>query len=152
VSLRERIDADIKTAMKAKDKTRLETVRSIKKLILEKESSVRANGQDSLTPDQELELLTQLAKQRRDSIQQYQQANRADLADQERLELAILEEYLPRQLSEAELDAVLDQLIEQLGATSPKDMGKVMSAAMQRLKGQADGKRVQERVKAKLNP
>ncbi len=152
MSLRERIDADIKTAMKAKDKTRLETVRSIKKLILEKESSVRANGQDSLTPDQELELLTQLAKQRRDSIQQYQQANRADLADQERLELAILEEYLPRQLSEAELDAVLDQLIEQLGATSPKDMGKVMSAAMQRLKGQADGKRVQERVKAKLNP
>ncbi len=152
MSLRERIDADIKTAMKAKDKTRLETVRSIKKLILEKESSVRANGQDSLTPDQELELLTQLAKQRRDSIQQYQQANRTDLADQERLELAILEEYLPRQLSDAELDAVLDQLIADLGAKTPKDMGKVMSAAMQRLKGQADGKRVQERVKAKLNP
>ncbi len=152
MSLRERIDADIKTAMKAKDKTRLETVRSIKKLILEKESSVRANGQDSLTPEQELELLSQLAKQRRDSIQQYQQANRTDLADQERLELAILEEYLPRQLSDAELDAVLDQLIADLGAKTPKDMGKVMSAAMQRLKGQADGKRVQERVKAKLNP
>ncbi|MFQ3583583.1 MAG: GatB/YqeY domain-containing protein [Cyanobacteriota bacterium] len=152
MSLRERIDADIKAAMKAKDKTRLETVRSIKKLILEKESSVRASGQDSLTPEQELELLSQLAKQRRDSIQQYQQANRTDLADQESQELAILEEYLPRQLTDAELDAVLDQLITDLGAKTPKDMGKVMSAAMQQLKGQVDGKRVQERVKAKLNP
>lgn len=151
MSLRERIDADIKTAMKAKDKTRLETVRSIKKLILEKESSVRASGQESLTPEQELELLSQLAKQRRDSIQQYQQANRTDLADQESQELAILEEYLPRQLTDAELDAVLDQLITDLGAKTPKDIGKVMSAAMQHLKGQADGKRVQERVKAKLN-
>ncbi len=152
MSLRERIDADLKTAMKAKDKTRLETVRSIKKVILEKESSVRASGQTSLTPEQELELLSQLAKQRRDSIQQYQQANREDLAELERQELAILEEYLPRQLTDAELDAVLDQLITDLGAKTPKDMGKVMSTAMQQLKGQADGKQVQERVKAKLNP
>ncbi|MEN9225158.1 MAG: GatB/YqeY domain-containing protein [Thermostichus sp. HHBFW_bins_43] len=150
MSLRERIDADLKAAMKAKDKTRLETVRSIKKVILEKESSVRASGQTSLTPEQELELLSQLAKQRRDAIQQYQQAQREDLAEQERQELAILEEYLPRQLTDAELDAVLDQLITDLGAKTPKDMGKVMSAAMQHLKGQADGKRVQERVKAKL--
>lgn len=151
MSLRERIDADLKAAMKAKDKTRLETIRSIKKLILEKESSVRASGQNSLTPEQELEILSQLAKQRRDSIQQYQQANRTDLAEQERQELAILEEYLPRQLTDAELDAVLDQLIADLGAKTLKDMGKVMGAAMQRLKGQADGKRVQERVRAKLS-
>lgn len=150
MSLKDQLTEDIKTAMKAKDKLRLETVRSIKKAVLEKEVSVRPLGQETLTEAQEIEVLVQLAKQRRDSIAQYQQAGRTDLADQEAQELAILEEYLPRQLSEDEIGQVIDQIIAQVGATSAKDMGKVMAPAMQQLKGQADGKRVQELVKAKL--
>ncbi len=151
MGLKQRIDDDIKTAMKARDKLRLETVRSIKKLILEKESSVRAQGQDSLSEDQELELLLQLAKQRRDAVAQYQQGGREDLANQEAQELSIIEAYLPQQLSDAELEAEIEALIAQVGATSAKDMGKVMGQAMQTLKGRADGKRVQDWVKAKLN-
>ncbi|XGV96148.1 MAG: GatB/YqeY domain-containing protein [Leptolyngbya sp. BL-A-14] len=151
MSLKDRISEEIKTAMKAKDKIRLETVRSIKKLILEKESSIRASGQEGLTEAQEVELLVQLAKQRRDSIAQYQQANRPDLADQEAQELAILEEYLPKQLSDDEVGTAIDQIIAQVGATSAKDMGKVMGPAMQQLKGKADGKKVQDLVKAKLS-
>ena len=151
MGLKERITEDIKLAMKAKDKIRLETVRSIKKAVLDKEVSVRPAGQDALTEVQEVELLVQLAKQRRDSIAQYQQAKRTDLADQEAQELAILEEYLPKQLSEAEVSQAIDQIIAQVGATSAKDLGKVMGPAMQRLKGKADGKLVQDLVKAKLS-
>jgi uncharacterized protein len=151
MSLKERITEDIKLAMKAKDKIRLETVRSIKKAVLDKEVSVRPAGQESLTESQEVELLVQLAKQRRDSIAQYQQAQRPDLADQEAQELAILEEYLPQQMSEAEVGQAIDAIIAQVGATSLKDLGKVMGPAMQQLKGKADGKLVQDWVKAKLS-
>ena len=151
MSLKDRIGEDIKAAMKAKDKIRLETVRSVKKALLDKEVSVRPSGQDSLTDEQEIELLVQLAKQRRDSIAQYQQAGRTDLVDQETQELLILEEYLPRQLSEAEVGQAIEAIIAQVGATSTKDLGKVMGAAMQQLKGKADGKQVQELVKAKLS-
>jgi hypothetical protein len=151
MSLKDEITDGIKTAMKAQNKIRLETLRSIKKAILEKEVSVRPSGQDALTPEQEIEVLVQLAKQRRDSIAQYQQANRPDLADAETQELAILEEYLPKQLSDAEVNQIIDDLIAAVGATSAKDMGKVMGPAMQRLKGQADGKKVQDLVKAKLS-
>ncbi len=150
MSLKDRISDDIKTAMKARDKVRLETVRSIKKVILEKETLVRPSGQDALTPDQELEVLTQLAKQRKDSVEQYTKAGRDALATQEAQELAIIEEYLPQQLSEAEVEAVIDDLMAKTGATSPKDMGKVMGPAMQQLKGRADGGKVQALVKAKL--
>jgi uncharacterized protein YqeY len=150
MSLKDRITNDIKAAMKAKDKVRLETVRSIKKVIIEKESTVRAKGQEVLNETQELEVLTQLAKQRRDAIEQYTQANRADLADAEAAELAIIEEYLPAQLSDAEIEAVIDELIAKTGASSPKDMGKVMGPAMKELKGRADGAKVQALVKSKL--
>lgn len=150
MSLKDQISEDIKAAMKAKDKVRLETVRSIKKVILERESSVRATGQDALTAEQELEVLTQLAKQRKDAIAQYQQAGRDDMAGAEAAELAIIEEYLPAQLSDEEVAAVIDALIAKTGATSPKDMGKVMGPAMKELKGKADGAKVQALVKAKL--
>lgn len=150
MSLKDRITEDIKAAMKAQDKIRLETVRSIKKVILEKEASVRPAGQEALTEEQEVEILVQLAKQRRDSIEQYQKANRLDLANQESQELAILEEYLPKQLSDADVEQAIDEIIRSTGATSAKDMGKVMGPAMQQLKGKADGKKVQELVKAKL--
>jgi uncharacterized protein YqeY len=151
MSLRERIDAEIKAAMKSKDKVRLETVRSIKKFILEKEVSVRPSGQDGLTEEQEMEILMQIAKQRRDSIEQYTKAGREELAAQEAAELAIVEEYLPQQMSDEEVSAVIDEVIASVGATSAKDMGKVMGAAMQQLKGKADGKKIQEAVKAKLS-
>ena len=151
MSFKDRIDEDIKTAMKAKDKIRLETVRSIKKALLEKEVSVRPTGQTELTEAQATEIVVQQAKQRRDAIEQYRQVGRTDLADREAQELAILEEYLPRQLSEAELSDVIDAIITEVGANSPKDLGKVMSTAMQRLKGQADGGQIQALVKARLS-
>lgn len=151
MSLKDQIGEDIKAAMKSKDKIRLETVRSIKKLLLEKEVSVRPAGQEALTEEQEMEVLVQLAKQRRDSIEQYRQAKREDLASQEAQELAIIEEYLPQQMSDEEVSAIIDQIIAQAGATTAKDMGKVMGPAMQQLKGKTDGKKVQEMVKAKLN-
>lgn len=150
MSLIERISEDIKTAMKAKDKIRLETVRSIKKVLLEKEVSLRPLGQTTLNESQEIEVLAQLAKQRREAIEQYRQAGRNDLADQEAQELAILEEYLPGQLSDEEIGAVVDEIIARTEASSAKDMGKVMGPAMQQLKGRADGQKVQAVVKAKL--
>jgi uncharacterized protein len=150
MSLIDRIGEDIKTAMKSKDKVRLETLRSIKKVLLEKEVSVRPSGQTELTEPQEIEALSQIAKQRRDSIEQYQKANRDDLAQQEALELTIIEEFLPQQLSDEEIVQVIDGIIAQVGAASAKDMGKVMGPAMQQLKGKADGKKVQEWVKARL--
>jgi len=151
MSLKDRISEEIKIAMKAKDKIRLETVRSIKKVLLEKEVSLRPQGQESLTEDQEIEVLAQLAKQRRDSIEQYRQAGRNDLAETEAQELAIIEEYLPGQLSDEEVGAVVDEIIASVGATSVKDMGKVMGQVMQQLKGRAQGQKIQAIVKAKLN-
>ena len=151
MSLKDRISEDIKIAMKAKDKVRLETVRSIKKVLLEKEVSLRPQGQESLTESQELEVLAQQAKQRRDSIEQYRQAGRDDLADTEAQELAIIEEYLPGQLSDEEVGAVVDEVIASVGATSVKDMGKVMGSVMQQLKGRAEGQKIQAIVKAKLS-
>ncbi|HBL61850.1 MAG TPA: glutamyl-tRNA amidotransferase [Cyanobacteria bacterium UBA8803] len=151
MSLKDRITEDIKTAMKAKDKVRLETVRSIKKVLLEKEVSLRPTGQETLTESHELEVLAQLAKQRRESIEQYRQAGRDDLANNEAQELAIIEEYLPQQLSDEEVSSVLDEIIAQTGAKSMKEMGKVMGSAMQQLKGRADGQKIQALVKAKLS-
>lgn len=150
MSLKDTISEDIKTAMKARDKIRLETVRSIKKLLLEKEVEARGKGKDSLSTDDELTVLTQLAKQRREAIAQYDDLGRTELAEQERQELVIIEEYLPKQLSEDEVKAIVAEIIEQVGASSSKDMGKVMGPAMKRLKGQADGKVVQTCVKALL--
>ncbi|MGL5076522.1 MAG: GatB/YqeY domain-containing protein [Waterburya sp.] len=150
MSLKERIGEDIKTAMKAKDKIRLQTVRSIKKAILDKEVEVRPQGQDSLTEEQEIELLSQQAKQRRDSIEQFKNAGRDDLAEQESQELAIIETYLPEQVSDSELEVIIDEIITNSGASSVKDLGKVMGPAMKQLKGKADGKKIQALVKSKL--
>lgn len=151
MSLKDRISDEIKTAMKAKDKLRLETVRGIKKVILEKESEIRAKGREDLNEEEELAVLTQLAKQRRDSITQYNDAGRPELADKEAQELTILEEYLPAQLSDAEVEAVIDEVIAEVGASGPRDMGKVMGPAMKRLQGKADGGKVQAIVKSRLS-
>lgn len=151
MSLIDLIGENIKTAMKAKDKLRLETYRSIKKVLLDKEVSVRPSGQTELTPEQEIEALVQIAKQRRDSIEQYTTAGRADLADKEAAELSVIEEFLPQQMTDEEVSEAIAAIVTQVGATSAKDMGKVMGVAMQQLKGKADGKKVQELVKAKLS-
>ncbi|MDJ0692531.1 MAG: GatB/YqeY domain-containing protein [Xenococcaceae cyanobacterium MO_188.B32] len=151
MSLKDRIGEDIKSAMKAKDKIRLETVRSIKKAILEKEVALRPKGQDSLTEEQEIEVLSQQAKQRRDSIEQYRNGGREDLAEKEAQELAIIETYLPKQLSDEEVNSIIDEIITSVGATTPKDLGKVMGVAMKQLKGKADGKKIQAMVKEKLS-
>ena len=150
MSLKERIGEDIKTAMKAKDKLRLETVRGIKKAILEKEVALRPKGIDSLSEEHEIELLSQQAKQRRDAIEQYQNARREDLAEKESQELAIIETYLPEQIGDDELTTIIDDIIAATGATSVKDLGKVMGPAMKQLKGKADGKKIQALVKSKL--
>jgi uncharacterized protein len=150
MGLKEQIGEDIKTAMKAKDKLRLQTVRGIKKAILEKEVELRPKGQDTLTPEHEIELLTQQAKQRRDSIEQFSNAGRDDLAEKESQELAIIETYLPEQVSDEEVTKIIDELIAASGATTMKDLGKVMGPAMKQLKGKADGKKIQEIVKSKL--
>jgi len=151
MSLMDRIGEDIKAAMKSKDKVRLETVRSIKKVLIEKKTSGEVGADGTLSESQEFEVLMQQAKQRRDAIAAYRQAGREDLAARETAELEIIEEYLPRQLSEAEIATVVDDIIGRVGATSPRDMGKVMGPAMQQLKGQADGKLVQKIVKEKLD-
>ncbi|KPQ35629.1 MAG: hypothetical protein HLUCCA11_10285 [Phormidesmis priestleyi Ana] len=151
MSLKDRISDEIKTAMKAKDKLRLETVRGIKKVILEKESEIRGKGREELTEDEELAIVMQLAKQRRDSIAQFSDAGREELAEKEAQELKILEEYLPAQLSDADIEAAVDEAIAQTGASSMRDMGKVMGPVMAKLKGQADGNKVQAAVKAKLS-
>ena len=151
MGLKEQIGEDIKTAMKAKDKVRLQTVRGIKKAILEKEVELRPKGIESLTPQQEIELLSQQAKQRRDSIQQYKDAGRDELAEKETQELAIIETYLPEQVSDSELESIIDEIIANSGASSPKDLGKVMGPAMKQLKGKADGKKIQALVKSKLS-
>ncbi|MGH2416249.1 MAG: GatB/YqeY domain-containing protein [Microcystaceae cyanobacterium] len=150
-SLSERLNEALKSAMRAQEKIPRETVRSLKKALLEKEIALRPTGQQALTPDQELEVLAQQAKQRRESIEQYRQAGREDLAQKEAQELAIIETYLPQQLTEAELGEILAEIIASLGATSPHEMGKVMAVAMQQLKGRADGKKIQEIVKSQLN-
>lgn len=150
MSLKEQIGEDIKTAMKAKDTLRLQTVRGIKKAILDKEVELRPQGQDSLTPEQEIELLSQQAKQRRDSIEQFSNAGRDDLAAKESQELAIIETYLPEQVSDEEVAKIIDELIASSGATTMKDLGKVMGPAMKQLKGKADGKKIQELVKSRL--
>ena len=151
MALKEQIAEDIKSAMKAKDKIRLETVRSIKKVIIEKEVELRGKGKDALTPEDEIQLLVQQAKQRKDSIEQFLKAGREDLAEREQAELKVIETYLPEQMSDEQVEKIIVEVIAKVGATTAKDFGKVMGLAMKQLKGKADGKKIQEIVKSKLS-
>jgi len=151
MSLKARITEDLKAAMKGGDKDRLNAIRSIRAALLEKEVSIRVGGKAELTEEQELEVVMSLAKKRKDSITQYRDAGRPELAETEATELAILETYLPAQMEDEEIKAAVDAIIERTGASSMKEMGKVMGAAMKELKGKADGQKVQEFVKAALN-
>ncbi len=149
MSLKKTIEADIKQAMLAKDKDTLTAVRSIKSLILLAETESGAAAE--LTPDQELKLLTKAAKQRRESAEVFKVQNREDLAEKELLELAVIEKYLPKQLSEQEITEAIKAIIAEVGATSLADLGKVMGVATKSLAGKADGKVVSGLVKALLS-
>ena len=151
MSLKEKIDQDLKSSMKSGDKTRLNAVRSIRAALLEKEVSIRVGGTAVLTEEQELEVLVSLAKKRRDAIEQFTAGNRLDLAETEQAELAVLEEYLPAPVSDEEVTTVIQDIITKSGAASMKEMGKVMAEAMKALKGKADGTKVQQIVKSLLS-
>lgn len=148
MSLKEKINDDLKTAMKSGDKIRLETVRSIRALILEHEKSGK---EKELSPEDEISLLTTAAKKRKESIEQFRKGSREDLAVKEEKELAVIQEYLPKQLSKEEVCAEVEKIAKQIGASSKNDFPKLMPAAIKELKGQADGKTVKECVEQVLS-
>ena len=149
MDLFDRISNDIKGAMLAKDKVRLETLRGIKKEILEAKTAKGADG--TLTDDQATKIMAKMVKQRKETAQIYAEQNRPELAANELAEAAVIEEYLPKQLSDEELTARLKEIIAQTGATSAKEMGKVMGVASKALAGQADGKVISAKVRELLS-
>lgn len=149
MALFEQVSEDIKAAMKAKDKVTLETLRNIKKVFLEAKTAPGAN--DELTDDAALAILAKLSKQGKDAAALYVEQGRQDLADEELAQVEVINRYLPRQLSDEELEAELKKIIAAVGATSAKDMGKVMGAAIKQLAGKADGKVVSAKVKQLLS-
>lgn len=136
--------------MKAKDAARLQVLRSLKAKILEKEISERKGSEAVLSDEQVIDVLTKAAKQRLDSITQYEQAGRTDLAQSERFEEEIIRSYLPRQLTDEELASIVENTITESGATGPSDMGRVMGAIMPKVRGKADGGTVNKMVRDKL--
>ncbi|SFF13967.1 GatB/YqeY domain-containing protein [Thermoflexibacter ruber] len=148
MSLKSKVEEAIKNAMKAKDQDTLRALRAIKSLILLAETAEGKSGE--LTQDEEMKLLTKAAKQRRESAEIYKQQNREDLLKKELDELAVIEQFLPKAISDEELKAKLQEIISRVGATSAKDMGKVMGVANKELAGQADGRKISEMVKTLL--
>ena len=148
MDLFEIINADIKSAMLAKDKVRLETLRGIKKEFIEAKTAKGGDG--TLSDDVATKILVKMVKQRKESASIYASQNRADLSENELAEAAVIEEYLPKQLSEEELTAELQKIIAEVGATSEKEMGKVMGVASKALAGRAEGKAISAKVKELL--
>ena len=148
MDLFEKINADIKSAMLAKDQVRLETLRGIKKEFIE--SKTAKGGDGTLSDDVATKILVKMVKQRKESASIYASQNRADLSENELAEAAVIEEYLPKQLSEEELTAELQKIIAEVGATSAKEMGKVMGVASKALAGRAEGKAISAKVKELL--
>ncbi|HRO44922.1 GatB/YqeY domain-containing protein [Agriterribacter sp.] len=148
MALEQIVNDQIKAAMLAKDANKLRGLRAIKAAIIIAKTSEGAGGQ--LAEADETKLLQKLVKQRKDSLEIYQQQNRSDLAQTEQEEIDVIEAFLPKQLSEAELKAALIKIIAETGAASPADMGKVMAAATKQLAGQADGKTISAVVRGLL--
>ena len=142
------ISNDIKEAMKAKDKVRLETLRNIKKYFLEAKTAPGAN--DTLTDETALKIMQKLVKQGKDSAELYKGQGREDLAQDELAQVAVIEAYLPKQMSAEELEMALKEIIAQVGAEGPKDMGKVMGTATKKLAGLAEGRAISAKVKELL--
>lgn len=143
MGLREKIIDDMKTAMKSGDKIRLETIRSVRALILEFDKS---GANRELTPEDEIAMLSTAVKKRRESVEMFTNAGRMDLAEKENAELKILQEYLPKQLSEEEIIVEIKTIAAEVGASSKADFAKLMPAAMKQLKGKTDGKTVKTLV------
>jgi len=150
MSLKTNIEKEIKQAMLAKDKDRLRGLRAIKSMIMLEET--KGGSEKGLSEAEELQILIKAAKQRKDSIEIFEKQDRKDLAEVEATELEVINEFLPKQLSDEELTVELEAIISQTGASSPKDMGKVMGMATKKLAGIADGKAISQKVKALLNP
>ncbi len=148
MDLFEKVNADIKSAMLARDKVRLEALRGIKKEFLEAKTAKGADGQ--LTDDNAMKILAKMAKPRRETAQVHSEQNRPELAEGELAEAAVIEEYLPKPLTPDELEAELKAIIAEVGATSAKEMGKVMGTASKRLAGRADGKAISAMVRSLL--
>ncbi len=147
MSLKERITQDMTAAMKARDAARTSTLRMVKAAVMNRE--IEKGGE--LTEEELTKALQSLVKQRRDSVEQYEKAARAELAEKERAEIAVIEEYLPRAATTEEIGRAVEEAVAEVGATSMKEMGAVMKAALARLAGRnADGKVVSEAVKARL--
>lgn len=145
----EQINNDIKAAMLAREKVALEALRGIKKEFLEAKTAKGSDG--TLHDEQAVKIMQKMVKQRKETAQIYTEQNRPELAEKELAEAEVIEKYLPKQMSETELETVLIALISEIGATGPQDMGKVMGAATKQLAGKADGRAISEKVKALLN-
>lgn len=148
MNLFDKVSGDIKTAMLARDKVRLEALRGIKKEFLEAKTAKGGDGE--LSDDAALKILAKMVKQRKESASIYTEQNRKDLAGEELAQAAIIEEYLPKQLSEEELTAALKEIIARVGVTSAKEMGKVMGTATKELAGKAEGKAISAKVRELL--
>lgn len=148
MDLFDKISEDIKNAMKAKDRVALETLRNIKKVFLEAKTAPGAN--DTLTDEAATKIIAKLVKQGRDAADIYVQQGRQDLAEAELAQVKVMKGYLPKQLSEEELTAALKEIIAQVGATSSKEMGKVMGVASKQLAGKAEGRVISAKVKELL--
>jgi uncharacterized protein len=148
MNLEQKVMADMKEAMKAKDEPTLRSLRAIKAEIIKAKTEPGAGGE--VSAEKELALLQKMMKQRKDSLEIYQQQNRADLAQKEQDEIAVIEKFLPKQLSQEEIKSELQQIITETGASSPADMGKVMGVATKKLAGRADGKTISALVKELL--
>ena len=148
MNLFDQVSNDIKSAMLAKDKVRLEALRGNKKEFLEAKTAKGADGE--LTDDMAMKILAKMVKQRKESAQIYTEQNRPDLAEPELAEAAVIETYLPKQMTEEELTEALKAIIAQVGATTPQEMGKVMGVATKQLAGRADGRAISAKVKELL--
>ena len=148
MALFEKVSSDIIAAMKAKDAVRRDTLRNVKKYFLEAKTAPGAN--DELTDDAALKILQKLAKQGRESAEIYKGQGRADLAEEEMAQVRVIEQYLPKQLSEEELEAKLKEIIAEVGASGPQDMGKVMGVSTKKLAGLAEGRAISACVKKLL--
>ena len=149
MSLEQNIMAEMKDAMKSKNEAVLRSLRAIKAEIIKAKTEPGAGGQ--ISEDTELKMLQKMVKQRKDSLEIFQQQNRTDLAQKEQEEIAVIEKFLPKQLSDAEIKEALSKIIAEVGATSPADMGKVMGIATKQLAGKADGKAISAAVKELLS-
>ncbi len=148
MNLFDQISEDIKKAMLAKDKVALDALRSVKKEFLEAKTAKGSDGE--LHDDQALKILQKMVKQRKESAEMFISAGRQELADNELAQVKVIEQYLPQQMSEAELTVVLQEIIAAVGATGPQDMGKVMGTATKQLAGKAEGKMISAKVKELL--